>query len=194
MEIVAPLVVFISPETGGCPPISGSRLRWIEQREWSSTGACGAAAWLPRGLDGAVQVLSRTRAAMPPDLPLVAISEREPSPQECFHLLGNRADFVMSRAPAWTDIVEDLLGGRARGVASVYEFCERNQLSRRESETVFTACAGLSKVEAYEVLGCSPRTLETYWSRVFSKVGIRSTTGVVAAVLRTALRGFALVD
>jgi DNA-binding NarL/FixJ family response regulator len=126
---------------------------------------------------------------MPPDLPLVAISEREPSPAERYGLMVARADVVVLREPVWPEIVEDILSGRARGVASIYQFCQQNELSRRESETVFTACAGLSKVEAYEVLGCSSRTMETYWSRIFSKVGIRSTTGVVAAVLRASLPG-----
>ena len=41
--------------------------------------------------------------------------------------------------------------------------------------------------EAADELGCSQRTIETYWSRIFAKLGIRSTDGVVAAALRFAM-------
>jgi DNA-binding CsgD family transcriptional regulator len=73
----------------------------------------------------------------------------------------------------------------ARGArAPLMRFTEEAGLSSAERRAFFAECAGLSKCEAADELGCSPRTLETYWSRIFAKLRIRSTDGVVAAALR----------
>lgn len=76
----------------------------------------------------------------------------------------------------------------ARGArAPLLRFTERAGLSSAERRAFFAECAGLSKCEAADELGCSQRTLETYWSRIFAKLRIRSTDGVVAAALRFAM-------
>jgi DNA-binding CsgD family transcriptional regulator len=63
-------------------------------------------------------------------------------------------------------------------------FVSRYLLSPAERRALIGAIAGLSKYELASAVGCSPRTLETHWTRIFNKVGIRSTEGVLAAVLR----------
>lgn len=73
------------------------------------------------------------------------------------------------------------------GRAPLLRFSEQAGLSGAEQRAFFAECAGLSKNEAADELGCSPRTLETYWSRIFAKLRIRSTDGVVAAALRFAM-------
>jgi DNA-binding CsgD family transcriptional regulator len=73
------------------------------------------------------------------------------------------------------------------GRAPLLRFTERAGLSSAERRAFFAECAGLSKCEAADELGCSQRTLETYWSRIFAKLRIRSTDGVVAAALRFAM-------
>jgi len=76
----------------------------------------------------------------------------------------------------------------ARGdQAPLTRFSEQAGFSGAEQHAFFAECAGLSKCEAADELGCSPRTLETYWSRIFAKLRIRSTDGVVAAALRFAM-------
>jgi len=64
------------------------------------------------------------------------------------------------------------------------EFFSRYLLSPAERRALIGAIAGLSRLELASEIGCSPRTLETHWTRIFKKVGIRSTEGVLAAVLR----------
>jgi DNA-binding NarL/FixJ family response regulator len=73
------------------------------------------------------------------------------------------------------------------GQAPLTRFSEQAGFSGAEQHAFFAECAGLSKCEAADELGCSPRTLETYWSRIFAKLRIRSTDGVVAAALRFAM-------
>ena len=66
-------------------------------------------------------------------------------------------------------------------------FTDQAGLSTAERRAFFAECAGLTKCEAADEIGCSQRTLETYWSRIFAKLRIRSTDGVIAAALRFAM-------
>jgi DNA-binding CsgD family transcriptional regulator len=75
----------------------------------------------------------------------------------------------------------------AQSNAVLDEFFRRYLLSPAERRALIGAIAGLSKHELASEIGCSPRTLETHWTRIFNKVGIRSTEGVLAAVLRCLL-------
>lgn len=82
-----------------------------------------------------------------------------------------------------------LLSGLWPDCRQLHTYCVRHRLSPTETRALLAACAGLPKIRAAEELGCSIRTLESHWSRIFAKVGIRSTDGVLAAALRDTLCG-----
>ncbi|HEU4579604.1 MAG TPA: helix-turn-helix transcriptional regulator [Polyangiaceae bacterium] len=75
----------------------------------------------------------------------------------------------------------------AQSNTALEQFFGRYLLSPAERRALIGAVAGLSKYELAGEIGCSPRTLETHWTRIFNKVGIRSTEGVLAAMLRCLL-------
>lgn len=77
-----------------------------------------------------------------------------------------------------------LVDGLWPGVRRLLDFCRHHAFSRAQTRVFLAACAGLSKVEAHEIIGCSVRTLESHWSSIFSKVSIRCMDGVMAAALR----------
>jgi DNA-binding CsgD family transcriptional regulator len=59
-------------------------------------------------------------------------------------------------------------------------------LSPRERQVLELGCAGLSSKEIAARLDCSPRTVEVYWSRAFSKMGVRTRAAVLSVVIRLA--------
>lgn len=66
----------------------------------------------------------------------------------------------------------------------VRRLCGNHTLSPAEAEVVLAAVDGCSVDETADRLGCSRRTVETHWQRVFKKTGYRSKPDVLAAVLR----------
>jgi DNA-binding CsgD family transcriptional regulator len=121
-------------------------------------------------------------------VPVVMIASRSLDPYQYFRTLELAVDVVeLTSDDEWVTRVEGLFSGERSGVAALRSFCARHRLSPRESLTLLAACAGLTKTEAHEELGCSVRTLDTYWSRIFGKVGVRSVDGVLAAALRSTL-------
>lgn len=121
-------------------------------------------------------------------IPVVMIAPRSLEPYQYFRTLELEVDVVeLTPDDEWVRRVERVFSGERSGVAVLRSFCARHRLSPRESLTLLAACAGLTKTEAHEELGCSVRTLDTYWSRIFGKVGVRSVDGVLAAALRSTL-------
>jgi DNA-binding CsgD family transcriptional regulator len=120
-----------------------------------------------------------------PDGPVVVVSDVVPASSELYLLMTERVDVcdrkILTMIP---DRLSGLLDGSWPGVRHLHLFCRRKRLSPMETRAFLAACAGLSKVEAHEKLGCSIRTLESHWSRIFGKIGIRSTDGVISAALR----------
>jgi DNA-binding CsgD family transcriptional regulator len=65
-------------------------------------------------------------------------------------------------------------------------FARAHGLSGREHEVLAQAAAGLSNKDIAADLGCSPKTVDVYWSRIFMKLGVRSRAAVMSLVLRAA--------
>jgi DNA-binding NarL/FixJ family response regulator len=63
-------------------------------------------------------------------------------------------------------------------------YATRYSPSARETEVLHLAITGVtSDKHIAGQLGLTPKTVETYWSRIFLKAGLHSRTGVVAACL-----------
>jgi DNA-binding CsgD family transcriptional regulator len=116
----------------------------------------------------------------------VVVVPREHPPAATLFFMMEEAVDVCERAVVFgvPQELAALVAGLRPGVRHVRGFCRRHRLSRAETRVFLAACAGLSKVEAHEVLGTSIRTLESHWSSIFTKVGIRCTDGVICAALR----------
>jgi DNA-binding NarL/FixJ family response regulator len=63
-------------------------------------------------------------------------------------------------------------------------FAHQHRLTRREHQVLEEAAGGLSNKEIAAQLGCSPKTVDVYWSRIFLKLRVRSRTAVICLVLR----------
>jgi DNA-binding CsgD family transcriptional regulator len=63
-------------------------------------------------------------------------------------------------------------------------FAQAHGLSRREHQVLEQAAAGLTSKEVAARLGCSPKTVDVYWSRIFLKLGVRSRTAVICLLLQ----------
>jgi DNA-binding CsgD family transcriptional regulator len=73
---------------------------------------------------------------------------------------------------------EPLAGGaRLRGFARVFG------LSGQEWAVLTTAMDGCAMKEGAARLGISPKTVETYWRRIYAKTGRRTQLEVLAEVL-----------
>jgi len=117
---------------------------------------------------------------------LVACCCQETSPAKLWRLFQAGAHLCDKNVAP--DVLLRSCRQAARGArASLLRFTDQAGFSNAERRAFFAECAGLSKCEAADELGCSPRTLETYWSRIFAKLRIRSTDGVIAAALRFAM-------
>ena len=100
-----------------------------------------------------------------------------------------------------------MLDGRF-GVAEVGRFAptlralvdrvgDRYRLSEKERAVVRLTARGLHTKAVAAELGCSPKTVEEHWKRMFEKIPGRSRQVVVALVLFEAIstmRGFRLAD
>lgn len=68
------------------------------------------------------------------------------------------------------------------------QFAERKALSGREAEVMELAVSlGLSNKLIADQMGCSVRTVEAYWARIFGKLGCRSRGEALAAFVLDAL-------
>jgi DNA-binding CsgD family transcriptional regulator len=134
--------------------------------------------------------VARAARALLPEARMVLLSCWPLPPVDLFGLMIEAVDLAVAREPGtFPEHVAALLEGRAPRVADLLGFCQSQRLSPTETRAFLAACAGLSKAEAHEHVGCSIRTLESHWSRIFGKVGIRCTDGVLAAALRYLLLG-----
>lgn len=70
--------------------------------------------------------------------------------------------------------------------ALVQRVRSRHRLSQSEYQAVCAAAEGLGTSEAALRVGCSVRTLDTHWQRIFNKTGYRSKQEVIALALRMA--------
>jgi len=68
---------------------------------------------------------------------------------------------------------------------TIDSFCQIMGLSDRETEVLRLAVLGKRNVEIAETVGCGPRTIDTYWRRIFKKTGQCSQRDVIAAVARS---------
>jgi DNA-binding NarL/FixJ family response regulator len=66
----------------------------------------------------------------------------------------------------------------------VGEFGVEVSLSPRQLEIVTLAVGGLARKEIAFRLGCSLKTIEGYWRRIYEKAGCRSDAEVVARFIR----------
>lgn len=167
-----------------------SKVRW---QAWTETGGPFPLPHRPRGVAVATHdpedIVSFSDVWREfPGVPVVMVAPRSLDPYQYFRTLELAVDVVeLTPDDEWVTRVEALFAGERLGAAALRNFCSRHRLSPRESLTLLAACAGLTKTEAHEELGCSVRTLDTYWSRIFGKVGVRSVDGVLAAALRSTL-------
>jgi DNA-binding CsgD family transcriptional regulator len=130
--------------------------------------------------------LQRTEEALQAPLRFIALCSHQTSPAKLCRIFQVGA--YLSEKNVTPAVLVRLCRLAAHGArAPLMRFTEQAGLSGAERRAFFAECAGLSKCEAADELGCSPRTLETYWSRIFAKLRIRSTDGVVAAALRFAM-------
>jgi DNA-binding CsgD family transcriptional regulator len=120
--------------------------------------------------------------------PLVVLAAEIVSPSTAFELSLAAADvldrLVVDEAPLRLNAC---LEGHCPGVRHLHAFCREHALSPMETSAVLAACAGLGKVETADELGCSLRTLEAHWSRIFRKIRVRCTSGVIALAHRYAM-------
>jgi DNA-binding CsgD family transcriptional regulator len=130
--------------------------------------------------------LQRSEAALEAPLRFIALCSHHTAPAKLCRIFQVGA--YVSEKNVTPAVLARLCRLAAHGArAPLMRFTEQAGLSGAERRAFFAECAGLSKCEAADELGCSPRTLETYWSRIFAKLRIRSTDGVVAAALRFAM-------
>jgi len=130
-----------------------------------------------------IQSASRERGMA---LQLIAWCSQSTRPAKLWHLF--QAGAYLCEPSTQPEALLRACQSAARGNrAPLLRFSERAGFSSAERRAFLAECAGLSKCEAADELGCSQRTLETYWSRIFAKLRIRSTDGVVAAALRFAM-------
>jgi DNA-binding NarL/FixJ family response regulator len=64
-----------------------------------------------------------------------------------------------------------------------------HRLSQREQQVLALGASGLLLKEAAHELGCSQRTVEEYWQRIFTKVRVRTKVEILARLLRLATTG-----
>lgn len=72
-------------------------------------------------------------------------------------------------------------------------FCIAFRLSKRESQVVSLAAIGLASKQIAERIGCSPTTVDVYWTRLYRKTQCRSHIEVLAALLRIACAASSVV-
>jgi DNA-binding CsgD family transcriptional regulator len=65
----------------------------------------------------------------------------------------------------------------------VERFCDKHALSVRENQTLLCFTRGLCRKETADILGCRIGTIDTYWRRIFVKVGVDSSERLMAALL-----------
>lgn len=120
--------------------------------------------------------------------PAVILTGRSLPAASLFELM----EVGVSVLPRWSALqnpgmLSALLLGAWPDVRMLNNWCRQHRLSPMETRAFVAAVAGMAKVDAAALLGCSIRTLESHWSRMFAKFGIRSTDGVLAATLRALL-------
>jgi DNA-binding NarL/FixJ family response regulator len=86
----------------------------------------------------------------------------------------------LSRA---TDDARPATEAQASLVAEIAGFSARFRLSEREMQVLQGAAEGRSMKESAAELGLSAKTVEDYWSRIYTKTRRRSQLGVVARLL-----------
>lgn len=69
----------------------------------------------------------------------------------------------------------------------VHGFAREHKLSRRECEVLSLTCEGMHTKRIALELGCSSKTIEEYWCRIYSKTGRFSRLEVVSSLLRRAV-------
>jgi DNA-binding NarL/FixJ family response regulator len=73
--------------------------------------------------------------------------------------------------------------------AVIEQFAHTRGLSRRETEVLLLAAAGLHRKDAASQLACSAGTVHTYWRRIFHKMRCSSQAEVFVAIMTFALHG-----
>ena len=138
--------------------------------------------------DSAEALAPVVRTLVPVDLAVVVASRAPVSAAARYCLMEAGVDSCSERTlRTCPQRVRALIEGTWPGARDLLRTLRRSALSPTQARAVLAACAGLSKVETHELLGCSARTLETHWSHIFTKVGIRSTEGIISAMLRAIL-------
>jgi DNA-binding NarL/FixJ family response regulator len=159
----------------------------IEQRR---RGQTWVVALDPEGLSldqlALLAELQRTECALAAPIRFIALCSHSTSPAKLCRVFQAGAYLTEKNVTPYALLRLCRLASQGMN-APLVRFSEQAGLSGAERHAFFAECAGLSKCEAADELGCSPRTLETYWSRIFAKLRIRSTDGVVAAALRFAM-------
>jgi DNA-binding NarL/FixJ family response regulator len=67
--------------------------------------------------------------------------------------------------------------------ALVAAFSCRNGLSRRQTEVIEHAALGRGRKEVALLLGCSPKTVEEHWRRIYQKTGHYNEATLLSRIL-----------
>jgi DNA-binding CsgD family transcriptional regulator len=78
--------------------------------------------------------------------------------------------------------------------STVWKRLDKDSLSVREKDVLRLLSEGCRTKEIAQRLDISPRTVETYRSRLMLKLGIKSLSGLVKFALRTGIAGPADLD
>jgi DNA-binding NarL/FixJ family response regulator len=134
--------------------------------------------------DGLTATIGALRRAVP-EGPTVVLQVYRLPPRELFRMMVADVD-LLERSAVLKDPgrLAAQMHGTWPGNRHLRAFCGRHGLSPMETWAFLAACSGLAKCEACDEMGSSIRTLESHWSRIFGKTGIRCTEGVISSALR----------
>jgi DNA-binding NarL/FixJ family response regulator len=122
-----------------------------------------------------------------PDKPGIAVITAHLDASIALQLHGRCA--VIIPKPADRQVLHgilDVLEADKAGISVVANFARRHRLSPQEARLLNAAIREACDEEASDILGCTPGTVRSYWSRIFSKVGCHSQRDVVARLFRFA--------
>jgi DNA-binding CsgD family transcriptional regulator len=74
---------------------------------------------------------------------------------------------------------------RSRSTDEVSSFASLYRLSLRETAVLRHALAGLNNDEVADALGCSPRTVSSFWNRIFRKTNVSGQRDVIIRFLQS---------
>lgn len=117
--------------------------------------------------------------------PAIAILSNCLSPVDVLRV--HRHNLIALPKPTGRDVilgVVDLLSNIRHGGPIVERFATHYRLSPQESRLLREALREATNDEAADVLGCSPSTVRTYWSRIFQKTSCNNERDVIVRLFQ----------